>query len=171
LQNNGGTTQTHALLAGSIAINAGSNALVPAGLTYDQRGGGYPRIFGASVDMGAFETLNTAPIANNDSYNATEDTALNIAASGVLGNDTDGENNPLTATIVTNAANGSVTLNADGSFSYTPNADFNGSDSFTYKANDGTADSNTVTVSINVSEVNDAPDAEEHSATTEEDTS
>jgi len=54
LQNNGGATLTHALLAGSIAIDAGSNALAN-GLTTDQRGAGFPRIFGASVDIGAFE--------------------------------------------------------------------------------------------------------------------
>jgi len=50
-----------------------------------------------------------------------------------------------------------VTLNADGSFTYTPAADYTGGDSFTYKANDGTTDSNTVTVSITVSGVNDPP--------------
>ena len=51
----------------------------------------------------------------------------------------------------------SFTLNADGSFTYTPADDFNGPDSFTYKANDGTADSNTVTVTLTVTAVNDAP--------------
>ncbi len=95
---------------------------------------------------------NTAPVAVDDTYNGVEDTTLNVAAPGVLGNDTDGENNPLTGTIVTNAANGSVTLNSDGSFTYTPNANFFGADSFTYKANDGQADSNTATVSITVQE-------------------
>ena len=54
-------------------------------------------------------------------------------------------------------ANGTVTLNADGSFTYTPNANFNGTDSFTYTANDGTADSNVATVTITVTAVNDAP--------------
>ena len=50
-----------------------------------------------------------------------------------------------------------LTLNADGSFTYTPNANFNGADSFTYTANDGTADSNVATVTITVDAVNDAP--------------
>jgi VCBS repeat-containing protein len=66
----------------------------------------------------------------------------------------------LTATLVSGPAHAaSFTLNADGSFAYTPAADFNGSDSFTYKANDGELDSNTatVTVTITVNAVNDAP--------------
>ncbi|MBL8131794.1 MAG: hypothetical protein JNL42_08040 [Anaerolineae bacterium] len=56
LANNGGPTLTHALLAGSIAINAGDNSLIPVGVTTDQRGTGFPRILGGMVDMGAFET-------------------------------------------------------------------------------------------------------------------
>ena len=56
-------------------------------------------------------------------------------------------------------ASGTLTLTADGSFSYAPNGNFAGSDSFTYKAHDGTVDSNTVTVAITVTAVNDAPTA------------
>jgi VCBS repeat-containing protein len=93
---------------------------------------------------------NTAPVANPDSYNTDAGTVLNVGAPGVLGNDTDANSNPLTAVKVTDPSNGSVILNADGSFTYTPNANFNGSDSFTYKANDGTDDSNTATVTITV---------------------
>ena len=59
--------------------------------------------------------------------------------------------------LVSGPAHGSLTLNADGSFTYTPAANYNGPDSFTYKANDGQADSNVATVSINVGAVNDAP--------------
>jgi hypothetical protein len=93
---------------------------------------------------------NDAPVANDDSYSTTQGTALTVAAPGVLGNDTDTENDPLTAHLVTGASSGTLTLNADGSFSYTPNAGFFGSDSFTYKANDGYSNSNTATVSIDV---------------------
>ena len=72
-----------------------------------------------------------------------EDTTLNINAPGVLGNDTDGENNALTAVVQTSPANAaSFALNANGSFSYTPNANFSGVDSFTYKASDGSLASN-----------------------------
>ena len=101
---------------------------------------------------------NTPPVANNDSYSTNEDAALSIAAPGVLGNDTDAEHNPLTAVLVSGPAHGTVALNASGSFTYTPGANYNGPDSFTYKANDGTANSNTVaTVNITVNAVNDAP--------------
>ena len=55
LQNNGGPTRTLALLVGSPAINAGNNARIPVGLTTDQRGPGFARIKGVTVDIGAFE--------------------------------------------------------------------------------------------------------------------
>jgi VCBS repeat-containing protein len=70
----------------------------------------------------------------------------------VLANDTDIDSANLTALLVTNAAHGTVSLNSNGSFSYTPQAGFSGTDSFTYKANDGGADSNTATVTITVNE-------------------
>ena len=62
------------------------------------------------------------------------------------GNDTDIDSATLTAVVVTGPAHGTLTLNANGSFTYTPAANYNGPDSFTYKANDGTADSNVATV-------------------------
>ncbi len=114
---------------------------------------------------------NNPPVAVDDpGYAMFEDATLNIAAPGVLGNDTDVEGDPLTAVLDTNPANGTLTLNADGSFTYTPNADFNGADSFTYRANDGLADSNVATVTITVNAVNDAPVAVDDAYTTDEDT-
>jgi VCBS repeat-containing protein len=106
-----------------------------------------------------YAVSNTNPTAANDSYITNEDTALNVtAASGVIANDADNEEDVLTATLLTNPSNAaSFTLNADGSFSYTPAANFNGSDSFTYKVSDGSLESNTATVSITVNAVNDAP--------------
>lgn len=101
--------------------------------------------------------VNDAPVTANDAYTANEDTALTIPAAGVLGNDTDPETNALTAILITGPANGTLTLNADGSFTYTPVANFNGADSFTYQANDGALNSNTATVNITVNNVNDAP--------------
>jgi VCBS repeat-containing protein len=101
---------------------------------------------------------NTAPSALADAYSTNEDTPLNVPADGVLDNDSDNENDALTATLVAGPANAqSFTLNPDGSFSYTPNANYHGGDSFTYKANDGQADSNVVTVTITVNSVNDPP--------------
>jgi VCBS repeat-containing protein len=113
---------------------------------------------------------NTAPVATADSYSINEDEALNIAAAGVLLNDTDADNEPLTALLVSGAQHGTLALNADGSFSYTPDANYNGLDSFTYKANDGEADSNVATVSLTVTPVNDAPVAVDDSYITNEDT-
>src|SRR5207249_11154069 len=66
-------------------------------------------------------------------------------------------------------AHGALTLSADGSFTYTPAANYNGSDSFTYKANDGSLDGNVATVSLTVTPVNDAPVAGNDSYTTAED--
>ncbi|NCQ69135.1 MAG: tandem-95 repeat protein [Microcystis aeruginosa W13-16] len=94
--------------------------------------------------------INDAPVANPDSYNTLRNTTLNIPAAGVLNNDTDTENQPLTAVIETNPSNGNLTLNSDGSFSYTPNTDFVGTDNFTYRANDGLADSNGATVILHI---------------------
>jgi lysophospholipase L1-like esterase len=96
---------------------------------------------------------NTAPVAVADSYTAVAGSPLNVTSPGVLTNDTDAESNPLTAAVVTNPTSGTLTLNPNGSFTYTPNSGFTGSDSFTYLANDGTDNSNTATVSINVQSV------------------
>lgn len=102
--------------------------------------------------------LNSPPNAVADSYTTDEDTPLSIPATGVLTNDTDADNDSLSAAIVTPPSNAaSFNLSADGSFNYTPSPDFNGVDSFTYRANDGEADSNIVTVTITVNPVNDEP--------------
>jgi uncharacterized protein len=100
----------------------------------------------------------TMPVANNDEYSTDEDTPLNVSAPGVLGNDTDSENDALTATLLTNPGNAaSFTFNSDGSFSYTPSANFSGMDSFTYKVSDGQSESAAATVEITVNPVNDQP--------------
>ena len=109
--------------------------------------------------------LNTPPVATNDSYSTNEDTALSVAAPGVLSNDSDAGNSALTAALVSGPSHGTLTLNANGSFTYTPASNYNGADSFTYKANDGNADSNVASVSITVSAANDAPIANPDAAT------
>jgi large repetitive protein len=120
-----------------------------------------------NVTLTAVGVANTAPVANGDSYSTGEDTPLTVlAATGLLTNDTDANSDPLTAIKVTDPTSGAVTVNTDGSFTYTPNANFNGSDSFTYKANDLVADSNVATVNITVNAINDAPVAVGDSYTT-----
>jgi VCBS repeat-containing protein len=109
--------------------------------------------------------LNSAPIAVVDNYAVDEDHQL-TAATSVLGNDTDADGNTLTAILVSGPAHGSLNLNADGSFTYSPNGNFNGLDTFTYKANDGTADSSVAVVTITVSAVNDEPVALGQTAST-----
>src|SRR5437867_2376948 len=116
--------------------------------------------------------VNDPPVAVNNTYTTNEDTALNVPAPGVLGNDTDVDSpaSSLTAVLVAGPSHGTLTLNPNGSFTYTPAANYNGSDSFTYKANDGTADSNVATVTINITAVNDAPVAVADAYSTNEDT-
>src|SRR5207248_1539905 len=80
---------------------------------------------------------NDVPVAANDAYSVNEDTKLTITAPGVLGNDTDPDaGDTRTAVLACGPANGTLTLNADGSFIYTPSANFNGTDSFKYQAKD-----------------------------------
>ena len=100
--------------------------------------------------------VNDAPVAGNDGYSTAEDTPLNQGAPGVLGNDTDIDST-LTAVLVTAPSHGTLALNANGSFTYTPALNYNGPDAFTYKAYDGTAYTDTATVSITIASVNDAP--------------
>jgi VCBS repeat-containing protein len=103
------------------------------------------------------QAVNHAPVAVNDSFAVNEDATLVVPASGVLVNDTDQDGDTLLAHLVNGPAHGNLTLNPDGSFTYTPLANFNGVDSFSYSANDGTADSNTAAVTLTVNAVNDAP--------------
>ncbi len=96
-------------------------------------------------------STNHAPTSVADTYRTGVSTPLVISAgSGVLANDTDSDNDPLTATLVAGASHGTLTLNADGSFQYTPSTGFRGTDTFTYKANDGKADGSTTTVTLQV---------------------
>jgi hypothetical protein len=98
-----------------------------------------------------------APVATDDAYSVDEDVTLNVdAGTGVLLNDT--PSSGVTAELVAGPSNASnFSLQADGSFTYTPSPDFNGSDTFTYRTNNGSLTSNTATVTITVNPVNDAP--------------
>jgi VCBS repeat-containing protein len=109
--------------------------------------------------------LNDAPVAVADSISVLEGgtaTVLVSGASSVLANDSDVEGNALSAVLVTGPAHGTLTLNANGTFSYTHDGSETTSDSFTYRANDGTVNGNIVTVNIGVTPVNDAPLSSNH---------
>ncbi|RKX32780.1 MAG: hypothetical protein DRP71_11545, partial [Verrucomicrobia bacterium] len=119
------------------------------------------RILQRALDAGEIAALaagNQVPVAGDDGYSTSEDTPLVVnAANGVLFNDSDGDLDPMTAVLQDNVSNGVLNLNADGSFDYTPNQDFNGSDSFTYRAFDGGGGSSPATVTLTVNAINDAP--------------
>lgn len=99
---------------------------------------------------------NRAPTARNDRFTATEDRRLTIKAPGVLKNDTDEDGDKLSAARLSAPRHGNLSLNSNGSLVYTPDKNYNGPDSFAYKAKDGEASSK-ATVSIVVAAVNDAP--------------
>jgi hypothetical protein len=109
---------------------------------------GFARTATATVNL----TVNPpgGPVATNDAYTTAFDTALNTSAPGVLGNDT---GNGITVTGNTDPSHGSVTQNADGSFTYTPTTGYSGADSYTYRITDGFAQTSTATVNLTV----DAP--------------
>jgi VCBS repeat-containing protein len=102
------------------------------------------------------------PVAGDDAYSGTSDTPLVIAAPGVLANDTGTSGDKLTAVVMSQPSDGTLALNSDGSFTYTPDVNFAGTDSFTYVASDGAADSNVATVTLKVTDTppvaaNDGP--------------
>jgi VCBS repeat-containing protein len=103
----------------------------------------------ATVDL-TVTAANEAPVAADDAYTTQMGVPVVVAAPGVLLNDTDAENDPLTAVLDTGPSHGTLELSADGSFTYTPAAGYVGLDTFTYHANDGQADSSVATVQITV---------------------
>ncbi len=102
-------------------------------------------------------SVNDAPVAVDDEYTVAEKETLTIDAPGVLGNDSDVDGDALSAILVDTVSNGTLTPNANGSFTYIPDEYFNGMDSFTYKASDGELESELAVVTITVIPVNDWP--------------
>ncbi len=100
--------------------------------------------------------VNDQPVAVNDIRTINEDSTINI---NVLANDTDVDGNTLTVSGFTQPANGTVTTGPGGTLKYTPNANYNGTDTFTYTVSDGQGGFDTATVTLTVKPVNDAPDA------------
>ncbi len=143
------------------SIDAGLLTFVPAS---NANGVGYAN-FGYSVNDGLQDsvssytmTLNVTPVAdlvaNNDSATGTEDTAIN---SNVSLNDNTTSGGVLSYAVATAPSNGNLTFNADGTYSYQGNLDYNGLDSFTYTVTDAASgESLTRTVSLTITQVNDA---------------
>ena len=157
LQNNGGTTQTHALLPDSPAINAGDPTLSTDFSNSDQRGFGFVRVRAGRADIGAFElqTDTASPPAVEaigDQYNLVygpsdqvqqasvalrSDGVFLISAPGVLANDTNPISGSLTTSLAVAPLYGRVKVNADGSFFYLPNPGYIGPDVFFYTLSNG----------------------------------
>ena len=104
----------------------------------------------ATVTLTVTPATNQSPVASDDAYTTTEGMTLTVVGPGVLANDTDPSSKTLTPTLLTSPADGTLAFNQDGSFIYTPDAGFVGTDSFTYFDFDGTHTSNTATVTLNV---------------------
>ena len=164
---------------GTLTLNAdGSYTYLPAPNYYGSDSFTYRVTDGVLTSANAtvnitVTAVNDPPVATNDSYTTPEDTALTVpVGTGLLVNDTDPDGDPLTVVVspVTVPAHGTVTLNANGTFTYTPATNYNGPDSFTYRVSDGLLQSAPATVNINVTPVNDAPVAVNDSYTTAEDT-
>lgn len=105
------------------------------------------------------DPINDAPVVTSESFNVVLDTPLYVGEGGVLANDVDPEGDGMTAILVSGPEQGSLTLNPDGTFTYTPNQGYLGADAFTYRVSDGTLESDPVTATLLVSEVNDPPQA------------
>ena len=93
---------------------------------------------------------NSAPVAKDSTYTVDEADTLTVGSPGVLANDVDPDGDVLTAILVSDVSNGTLALSPDGAFSYAPNVGFSGIDTFTYRANDGTLDSNIASVTVTV---------------------
>ena len=114
--------------------------------------------------------VNDAPVAAPDALTAVEDTATTFTAAQLLVNDSDVDGDPLRIASVNSVTGGNVVLNADGSVSFTPAADFNGLAGFTYTASDGAALSAAASVVVNVAPVNDVPVGQPDALAATEDT-
>jgi hypothetical protein len=145
-----------------ISENNGSGPLVGTGkaiLVSAAAGGAYDVALGfrataAGNDFGNFHAIT----AVNDAYSTNENQPLNVVAPGVLANDTGSvPGAPLSAALITSVSNGALTFHSDGSFSYTPAANFVGTDSFTYTASNGGPNSNVGTVTLTVNPVASPP--------------
>ena len=123
-----------------------------------------PTMGGMLVHLEVAAAVSTPPVANPQAVTTPEDTPVAITLTA-----TDAEGDPLTFAIVTGPTQGTLSGTAPN-VTYTPNAGYFGPDSFTFKANDGTSDSNIATVSIDVTAVNDPPTANGQAVSTPEDT-
>ncbi len=110
----------------------------------------------ATVSL-SINPINDAPVAGPDAYDVAEGATLTVVAPGVLGNDSDVENEPLSSAVTAAPTNGQLDLAVDGSFTYIHDGSETTTDSFTYTVSDGNGGSDISTVSITINPVNDPP--------------
>ncbi len=138
-------------------FKAYSNVTIPAEtsewgpeVAYDYDSGHIAIISGGHLFTVKIWDDNLPPVAVNDAFSTPTNVPLEVAAAGVLENDTDDGNGVLAALLVTGPKYGLLDLRSDGSFTYTPKTDFNREDFFTYRATDGSYESNLATVNITI---------------------
>jgi uncharacterized delta-60 repeat protein len=135
-------------IAGAISVDLGGNILV-TGASWDTD-------FDYATIKYTPTPANGQPVAVNDSYSTNQDVSIVVSAPGVLGNDSDPDSQPMTAHLVRPPVNGTLTLNADGSFNYVPNTGYQGADNFTYRACDNQGAASTLaTVNLTILSVGD----------------
>ncbi len=162
----GATHGTVTLVDGSPVFTPAANYNGPAQFTYtisDGAGGTSTAVVNLTVSP-----VNDTPVAVANSYTLNEDNALSISPASLLANDTDADGNALSITSVQGASHGTVAI-VDGQVRFTPEANYNGTASFTYTISDGAGGTSTATVNLTVSAVNDTPVAVNDIATTDED--
>lgn len=132
---------------------------------------GFPILFGVIIALlnamppppggGQPVPENNPPVAQDDAFTTPENTALNgnVLSNNGSGADSDPDGDPLSTTLLGSTTNGTINLLANGSFTYTPNTDFEGTDTFTYTLSDGQGGTDTATATITVTRVNQPPDA------------
>src|SRR5207245_169168 len=160
-----GTGPAHGVLSGTapnLTYTPAANYNGPDSFTFKANDGELDsKVATVSITVNA---VNDAPVASNQAVVTDEDTAkaITLGASDV-------EGSPLSYVVGTGPTHGTLSGTAPA-LTYTPAANYNGPDSFTFKANDGTVDSSAATVSLTVTAVNDAPVANAQAVTTAEDT-
>ena len=165
-----GVLPAHGALAGSGASQVYTPATNYFGLdsfTFTVNDGS--RTSAVATVLITLTAVNDQPIAQDDAYGLFKNTTLNVPVSGVLANDLDEDGDTLTAQIAASTIHGLLALNPNGSFTYTPSNHYVGLDSFTYRANDGTTNSDLATVTLTVQTTNTAPVAVNDSYATWED--